>query len=286
MVRKIGIYKDLRSRSRPWVCRWFGEYAPKNGKHKRYIKSFARKVDAEEFAAQHTIDFQKGEQRDKPEEITLGEFCKDWLKTKKPQLRPGTVLLYENTIHRLLDCFDPDILISRITPIEAAKFVSGLKHMARDMALSNASRHRALRNCRTMFNDAITWQLIKNNPFKTMKSPKCSVKRWHYLQAAEFSKLLDAAPSLRWKSLYALAYTAGLRLGEALNLTWADVDLDKGLVVVQNRESTAALPPFFVKDNEKRTIPLPAQTVKILRDLRKSNPAVFKVPYVLLTDRQ
>ncbi|UCE46646.1 MAG: site-specific integrase [Phycisphaerales bacterium] len=286
MTNKIGIYRDLRNKRRPWVCRWFGDYDPETGKQKRYIKSFARKAEAEELAAEQNAAFMKGERRDKPEEITLGEFCKDWFKTKKPQFRPGTVLFYENTIYRLLDCFSPEILISRITPIEAAKFVAGLKYMARDMVLSNASRHRVLRNCRTMFNDAVTWQLIKTNPFKTVKAPKCSVKRWHYLLATEFSKLLDASPSLRWKALNALAYTAGLRLGEALNLTWADVDLDKALVVVQNREGTTALPPFCVKDNEKRTISLPSQTVKILQDLRQSNPAVFKVPYVLLTNRQ
>jgi len=81
-----------------------------------------------------------------------------------------------------------------------------------------------------------------------------------------------------WKALYALAYTAGLRLGEALYLTWADVDLDKGLVVVQNREGTDALPPFYVKDNEKRTIPQPAQRL-IFIDEGLSSPDAYSTRY-------
>lgn len=98
MVRKIGIYKDPRNKSRPWVCRWYGDYDPKIGKQKRYIKSFARKGDAEEFAAEQTTEFKRGERRDKPKEIKLGEFCKDWLKTRKPELKPGTMVIYENTM--------------------------------------------------------------------------------------------------------------------------------------------------------------------------------------------
>jgi len=69
-------------------------------------------------------------------------------------------------------------------------------------------------------------------------------------------------------------------------LTWADVDFEKSQVTVQNRKATATMPPFHVKDNEKRMITLPRQTLRILKDLQRKNPAVFKVPFVLLTERQ
>jgi integrase len=62
--------------------------------------------------------------------------------------------------------------------------------------------------------------------------------------------------------------------------------LEKSQVTVQNRPATTALLPFHVKDNEKRSITLPPQTLQILKELRQSNPGVFKVPYVLLTERQ
>jgi integrase len=283
MVNKIGIYRDPRNKGRPWACRWFGEYNPQTGNYRRYTKSFKKKVEAEKFAREKATDFIQGGLRDKQQEITLGEFCRHWLKTKRPQLRPGTVILYTNTIRRLWDYFGPGMLVSKLTPMDADLFIAELKPLAREKALSNATRHRALRNCRTIFSDAVTWRIIRDNPFKKVKKPKSSVKRWHYVKADEYFRLLEAAPSLRWKALYALAYTAGLRLGEALNLTWADVDLNEGLVVIDNRGGTDALLPFSVKDNEKRMITLPAQTIKILRDLRQSTPAVFKVPYILLS---
>jgi len=287
MVKKIGIYRDPRNNRRPWVCRWYGEDDPTTGKQRRYTKSFKLKTAAEQFAANKTVEFEQGQLRDKPEEITLKEFCKDWLKTKRPQLRQGTIILYKNTIRRLLDHFGPNVLLLKVTPIEAAKFIGELKPLKKKkQELSNATRYRILRNCRTMFGEAVTWQLISMNPFKTVKAPKCTVKRWHYLKADEYKRLLKAAPSLRWKALYALAYTAGLRLGELVNLTWADIDFKKAQVTVQSRKATTAMPPFYVKDNEKRTVPLPSQTLQILKDLQQKNPAVFKVPYVLLTERR
>ena len=51
------------------------------------------------------------------------------------------------------------------------------------------------------------------------------------------------------EALYALAYTGGLRYGEMLNLTTADIDLKKGQVMVKNRKATEKMPPFYVKDN-------------------------------------
>jgi len=286
MVRKIGIYKDPRNKLRPWVVRWFGEYDPSTGKQSRYTKSFKLKTEAEEFVAGKTTDFKRGQKRDRPDEITLKNFCADWLKSRKAQFRPGTTLLYKNTFKRLLDYFGPAQTLSKITPIEAAMFIGELKPLKTKIELSNSTRHRVLRNCRTMFGEAVTWQLISKNPFKKVKAPKCTVKRWHYLKADEYKRLLKAAPSLRWKALYALAYTGGLRYGEMFNLTWADIDLEKGHVTIQNRMATETMPPFYVKDNEKRTVPLPSQTLKILKQLQQNNPARFKVPYILLTERQ
>ncbi|MFC1781062.1 tyrosine-type recombinase/integrase [Planctomycetota bacterium] len=121
---------------------------------------------------------------------------------------------------------------------------------------------------------------------ESVKAPKCSVSRWHYLKSDEYARLLNVAPSLQWKALYALAYTSGLRFGELVNLTWVDLDFEKAYVTIQNRKATATMPPFFVKDNEKRTIPLPPQALQILTDLRQNNPSIFKVPYVMLSKRQ
>jgi integrase len=265
MTNKIGIYKDTRNKGKPWVCRWYGEYNPATGKQRRYTKSFTRKAKAEQFAAEQATAFRKGQQRDRPDEVTLKDFCKDWLKTRKRELRPESVKLYRNTAECLQTFFGAQTLISKITPRSAARFITELQRLdGKKAELSDWARHRVLRHCRTMFETAVVWELILKNPFKNVKAPKLVVSPWHYLTPIEYKSLLKAAPSFRYKALYALAYTGGLRFGELYSLTWNSIDMKAGKVKIENRPATTALPPFQIKDYETRTIPLPKHTVEIL----------------------
>lgn len=89
---------------------------------------------------------------------------------------------------------------------------------------------------------------------------------------------------MRRKALYALAYTAGLRLGEAILLTWNDVDFDTGEVMIENRHATPTIPPFHIKDYEARRVPLPKHALDILTKLQTE--ASEGVPFVLLNEQR
>ena len=83
---------------------------------------------------------------------------------------------------------------------------------------------------------------------------KLATTPWYYLKPLQYRTLLDVAPTLRRKALYALTYTAGLRLGEALSLTWSEseIDFDTGEVTIENRSGTATMPLFHVKDHRRK----------------------------------
>lgn len=282
MITKIGLYKDPRKK-RPWVVRWYGEYDPGTDKERRYSKSFKLKRDAEEFQNQQIAAFKKGQQRDRPEEITLKDFCGDWLKVKKREVRPDSFEVYEYAVRRLMDYFGPNMLLHNVTPRLASKFIAELKPFKGE-TLSGWSRLKTLRNCKTIFQTAVTWELIPKNPFTNVKAPKCEARRWHYLKPQEYRTLLTVAPSLQWQATYALAYTAALRFGELFSLTWADVDFENNVVRIENRAGTATIPPFYVKGHEKRDIPLPKHTLDILTALQSEAPE--REPYILLNERQ
>jgi integrase len=95
------------------------------------------------------------------------------------------------------------------------------------------------------------------------------------------SKTTEAAPNLRWKVLYTLAYTSGARIGELINLSWADIDFEQGCMHIQNRDGSKTMPPFTVKDKEARSVPLPAETLNILTQYHQEAPE--GVPYILMT---
>jgi len=287
MVGKIGIYKDPRNKKRPWVVRWFGEYDPTTGRQRRYSKAFRLKVEAEQFQASKRKEFSEGTvPRDGRPTVTLGSFCSDWLKTRRREYSPETVDLYENAIRRLHDYFGKDALLSTINPLAAAKFLSELARLdGRKGELSNWSRHRALRNCKTMFTDAANWGLIAKNPFAAVKRPKLVIQEWHYLKPDEYQRLLEVAP-LRWRACYALVYCCGLRKGELLSLPWSDIDVDAGEVRIRNRPETGKHPGFRVKDAEARNIPIPQHCLNLLADLKAYNDVTDQTPYVALNERQ
>ncbi|MHA2066252.1 MAG: site-specific integrase, partial [Candidatus Thorarchaeota archaeon] len=257
MNLKIGIYEDRRKKL-PWVCRWYGEYDPNTGKRRRYSQSFRLKRQAEEFSASKSVEFSQGKRRDKPEEISVKEFCQSWLECLR--VRPETVKLYRNTVKRLLAYFREGTLLRQIRPLAAERFMASLKPLNGKGELSTSVRHRVLRNCRTMFKKAVTWELIGKNPFASVAAPVVVTKEWHYLTPAEYKLLLEAAPSLRWRAFYALCYTGALRLGEALSVLWTDLNFEKHQIKVQRRPGTATMPPFEIKDKDSRAVDLPQQT--------------------------
>jgi integrase len=251
------------------------------------------KVNAETFKAEKTTAFTKGKQRDKPKEVALKDFCTEWLKDRQPDFKPETVMLYQNTIRRLLGYFGPTKRLRDITAREASGFFAQLKPLPNEYGngkkakLSNWSRHRTLRNCRTMFHKAIEWHIIAENPFGNIERPDLPKPEWHYIEPGEYKRLLNAALSLRWKAFLALGYTAGLRKGELVSLTWDDIDIEAARLKVRNKRETPSLPPFEVKANaSRRSIPIPQHTVDILTDLKAYNEMTDNSPYVVLDNGQ
>lgn len=283
MITKIGLYRDPRKK-KPWVIRWYGEYDPASGKQRRYSKSFRLKAEAEEFQATKRQELGQGTPRDKAPDVTLSGFCKDWLSARKPELRPASQDLYAQTIKRLKDYFGKDTLLKDITAKKAAVFISEQKSRAighQGKELSDWSREQIKRHCKTIFETAVQWGLLAASPFKSLRLKKPGTKRWHRVAVQEYHGLLEAAPTLRWKIFYALAYTSGARMAELFSLTWSDIDFENGRLVIANREGTADIPPFQIKDHEARRIPLPTHTIDLLTEWQTKAPE--GVPYILLT---
>jgi len=284
MTRKIGIYRDAR-KTRPYIVRWFGLPDITTGKRKRYSKAFKTEAEAQQFQAKQLLAFADGRPRDEASEVMLKQLCNDWLQIKKANGSPGTVAEYRTTAERLIRYFGADRAIRKITLSSADTFIAELKPVDGG-ELANWTRLKILRNCKAVFNKAVKWKWISENPFNGADRPKCEPSEWRYIEPAEYTKLLDVLPSVRWQAAYALAYTAGLRFAEAFNLTWDNVDFEQGEVRIRNRKGTADMPPFKTKTKHSvRTIPLTAGTLSILSKLRQKT-AFSKVPIVLLTKRQ
>jgi len=286
---KISIQKDTRKiRKKPYLVRWYGEYDPHKGKQKRYSKSFTKRKEAEFFVQQKQDEFDAGLSRDE-RHITLEQLCNKFLSVKQKEYTNGTVLIYQNTISRLKNYFHPTTSIQHIRQEHAQTFIAQLGYVhknfeGKDGELSDSARNIRIRTCKTIFNTAVDWKYIAQNPFAKIKLIKPVTKSWHRITIDEFNATLENTPTLRKKAFYAVQYGLGLRSGEALNLQISNIDFETGHINLHNRPPTKDIPPFLLKDKEARTIPMPKMVSNLLKQLcQELDP---ESPFIFLSKRR
>ncbi len=101
------------------------------------------------------------------------------------------------------------------------------------------------------------WEWIDESPMKRVKKYKEPRGRIRYLDDDEKRRLLDVCKESRNSQLYmvvVIALSTGMRLGEILNLTWTDVDLEVGKAVLHE-----------TKNGERRVVAIVSVALRLLR---------------------
>lgn len=115
------------------------------------------------------------------------------------------------------------------------------------------------------------WNLIKENPLDRVDRPKAAPPHLQFLDMEDASRLLslilqDGRPSLRIG--VALALLAGLRLGEADAVTWADINYAAGTLRINKAETYTPGTGAIISDPKTlagiRTISIPPLLLSIL----------------------
>jgi integrase len=105
------------------------------------------------------------------------------------------------------------------------------------------------------------WQWMAENPFRRMKKEKEPPGRVRFLTDEERGRLLEACRQSRARNLYlmvVLALSTGMRRGEIRPLTWDDVDLKTGVIILQS-----------TKNGERRRVPVRDLALELLREHAK-----------------
>lgn len=88
-----------------------------------------------------------------------------------------------------------------------------------------------------------------------------------FLEEEELNRFIRVAAE-RIQPMMNLALQAGLRIGELQTLKWSDIDFRRRILTVSRTWSKGQVGP--PKGGKSRVIPLPATTIKLLMDHRKS----------------
>ncbi len=230
-------------------------------------KTFIAKTDAEKWARAQERLIDRGELPTHSNElraITVGDLLTRYREAVTPTKRAKETEGF--MIKNLLAHELAQVSLNRLTPASIAKY--------RDDRLKAVSASTVLRELvllTHMFNLAMKeWNVgLTSNPVSLITKPTPNKARDRRLEEGELERLEAALSKVKnpyIKPAFLFAIHTGMRRGELLSLTWANVDLT-------NR--TAYLP--LTKNGHSRTVPLSGNAIDVLNRLTSSDSRVFPI---------
>lgn len=180
---------------------------------------------------------------------TFHEFASEWLAARRGELRPATVAEYTWSLSNHLLPFFAEHRLSQITVQQVDRYRQA---KVREGALAPVSINKTLTRLAQVLEVAVEYELIDRNPAtgrrRRVKAPK---PRPVHLDSAEqvqamldAARELDAAKSSKTAGRHAMIATlvfAGLRITEACDLRWRDVNLAAGRITVGEAKTDAGV---------------------------------------------
>jgi len=192
---------------------------------------------------------------------TFGEFFDAWLRNRRPYLEPGTHSDYEIHGRKRLATFRPIKLTKLSTPAVEA----WLAHSVDEGRYAPKTINNALAALVACLNDACRKGKLARNPTAgVQRLPAAHVER-DYLRLDEIPRYLDACvPTFR--PLAELLIATGMRISEAIALTWHDVDFHNSAVRVLRSGKPDG--DGSTKGDRYRSVDFGPRAGGVLRDLR------------------
>ncbi len=196
------------------------------------------------------------------------ECFHDWIENlqKVRNLSENTLTSYKNDIGKFLifskDHFGGNLSISDLDRMQISDFRSFLSFL-RNQGIGTASIARVISSLKSFFNFLVKSEKIKNSTIQSLKSPKAKkslprpISADLAIEAIKYSQEIEKEKwvGLRNKSILMLLYGCGLRISEALNLNYEDIN-DNEYLVIRGKGNKERLVPLmeFIKHEIKEYI--------------------------------
>lgn len=240
-------------------------------------KPFRSKAQAEKEVKRLEEEFRTGRMARKKTQTPFAEVYAKWLRQYKKEVRASTFAHTERQFRSKILPHLGDVIVERATK----------RHMDEVVAIwmeTVPNNFKALINfTKRVFDYAIYLEVIEDNPMGSVLIPKTrkkSPKTSSFFERDELMEFLELAYShggeksgRKWGMLFHLIAFTGCRKGEALALTWDDVDLDERTITFNKTLSKISrvdgnnevVVNDTTKNGEARTISLDEWTVRRLR---------------------
>lgn len=220
------------------------------GESKKMAEAVLRKRKTEVIEGKF-LDIQRSEK------VSFDDFTDEYLKVHSSNNKS-----YRKDMSnaKILKSSFGDKCLHEITPMDVERFKT-----ERAKVVSVATTNRGLALLKSMFNRAIEWHKIKENPCKVIKLFKENNQILRYLEQEEIQRLLDNCDGYL-KGIVTTALFTGMRKNEILGLKWYDCDFERQVIRITN-----------TKNKETRAIPMHDLVKKTLAAIPKhpDSPYIF-----------
>jgi integrase len=211
-----------------------------------------------------------------PSKMLLSDFLRsEWLLAIRPTIRPTTFSSYKTHVERHIIPRIGSLQLQQITGVQINLLYARLlsEPDTHGRLLSPATVRRVHATLHRALKDAVRWSRLPRNPVDSADPPRAigfdrEVKVW---TATDLKGFLTSERESELYPVWLTLATTGMRRGEALGLSWEDIDLEVGRLsvkktLIMNGYATLLSTPKTKKG--RRLIVLDQATVSALRKLR------------------
>lgn len=228
-----------------WSCTTDATSNPLTGQRRQVTRRGDTKKEALQRAQVAAEELSKQRQ---PQKRIVHEVYDDWLNVYRETVKASTVKARTVAMRPFIEKHG-NHLISKLQINDIQKFL--VERRDTDISKHHIASTRTALNLMFEFackNDYVEKNIVKDTviPKANKKSQQLVNSKKKYLEKDEIQSFLSGVKSSGRRNAYPLALTmlsTGLRVGEALSLTWDDIDLEKHRLVVNKT--------LFEKDSDE-----------------------------------
>ncbi len=252
-----------------------------NGKQKRKAFYGKTRKEVQEKLTIALDEHNKGVFID-PSRVKVSGWLETWMRDyKKNSIKQSSYMDYFADITYYINPYIGDIPLVDLRPDMVQKMISQLV----DKGLSASTIQRAVMVLKNALVQAVNNGMLYKNPVRNLAIPKRRKDTRDVFTSAEQERFLKVIAGTRFEPIYLLILGTGLRIGEALALTWEDVNLQEQLVSV-NKTQTRVKDPYDPTSKEvlttgspktissKRIVPLIPVISSMLKEIKKKQAAI------------
>ncbi len=236
--------------------------------------------DAEVKVARHEFGFAR-------KDIAIDKLLEKFLEYSKANHRQGSTRRFKAIIENFKSFFETKTSItflSEITPETIDQYKIYLVNNQDNSSLDEKIKttptgikpetvNFELKTLTNIFNRAIKWGYLKENPVKDVKRFKVNnAKPVRFLSDKECQRLLKACPE-KFYPIFFTYLNTGMRKSELINLEWNDIDFRRRKIKIQWKE-------FWQPKTGQREIPMSQNQFELLQKLKQENDKGLKSNFV------